>query len=92
MAIFAVMSQGDPAELAASVRQNFASNYFELEPGKWFITADGLTAKDVSYRLGMGEPSNLPGVVVTVEGYFGRARSDLWEWLKAKATATALHA
>lgn len=91
MAIFAVLSQGDPKPLGASIKEKFASDYFEFENGKWFVAADGLTAREMSQKLGLVDPSNLTGVVVTIDGYFGHARADLWEWLKVKSTPAKVH-
>jgi hypothetical protein len=85
MPIFAVMGLED-ARLGPKVKEQFP-DYFALGLDKWFVAANGATAASIARQLGMGpEDGSINGVVVTVGGYFGLARSDLWEWLKAKGS------
>jgi len=57
----------------------------QLEPGKWLISSSLVTSKDVSDRLAL--PASEVFIICPIRGYFGRARSDIWEWLGAKSTA-----
>lgn len=51
----------------------------------WLVAADGVTAKDVSDKLGMTDGTVGSGIVLTTAGYFGRAPTNVWEWMTAKA-------
>lgn len=55
-----------------------------IESGKWLITSSLVTSKDLSEKLAIAEPETF--IVCPIRGYFGRARSDIWEWLAAKSS------
>jgi hypothetical protein len=57
----------------------------QLEAGKWLVSSSMLTSKDVSDKLGL--PSSSTFIICPIRGYFGRARSDIWEWLAAKSSS-----
>jgi len=82
--LFAVMA--DPANQALPVRleEAFADNYIQIRPGQWFVVGTG-TANEISTKLKVtpGNESG-PAVIVAVSGYFGRASSQVWEWVAAK--------
>ena len=53
---------------------------------QWLIAAEG-TAREVSDKLGItGVEPPLIGssVVFGISGYFGRASSEMWEWIATK--------
>jgi len=57
----------------------------QLEPGKWLLTSSLVTSKDMSDQLGVSEAITF--IICPIRGYFGRTRSDVWEWLAAKSSA-----
>jgi len=57
----------------------------QLESGKWLLTSALVTSKDVSDQLGISGVVSF--IICPIRGYFGRTRSDVWEWLAAKSTA-----
>jgi hypothetical protein len=57
----------------------------QLESGKWLLTSALITSKDVSDQLGVSETTTF--IICPIRGYFGRTRSDVWEWLAAKSSA-----
>jgi hypothetical protein len=56
----------------------------QLEPGKWLLTSALVTSKDVADKLGISETVTF--IICPIRGYFGRTRSDVWEWLAAKSS------
>ena len=56
-----------------------------LEVGKWLVSSSLVTSKDVSDKLALSSTDTF--IICPIRGYFGRARSDIWEWLAAKSTA-----
>ncbi len=51
----------------------------------WFlITKSAITTKEVCDALGITDGSNGSGVIVRVENYYGRADTEVWEWIVAK--------
>ena len=82
--LFAVL--GDPGNgvLADAVAATFPGDYIEIRPGQWFVASTG-TAKEISDKLGV-TPGTAVGsaIVVSASGYYGRANSQIWEWVAAK--------
>lgn len=56
----------------------------QIEPGKWLLSsATLLTSKTVADKLNLQDSESF--IVFPVRGYYGRARTDIWEWLSAKS-------
>lgn len=87
--LFAVFSVSDPA----AVEQRLASLapwlFLPVGNGEWLIVApSATTTKELSDKLGMSEANPVTnGIVVRVDGYFGRAATSTWEWIAAKLGA-----
>ena len=51
----------------------------------WLVIAPvAVTTKELSDAFGITDGSVSAAVVVRVENYFGRANTDIWEWITAK--------
>ena len=85
--LFVVLSNRPNVDdaLEGSIKENFPGNFFPMSRGKWIVIGDG-TAKEVSDKLGITSVPQKIGsaVVFATSGYFGRASSDMWEWIAAK--------
>jgi hypothetical protein len=92
MTIFVLMMPTPQPALAQKVQAEFNGNSLSITDTQWLISASG-TAQEVSTRLGITDPTNPSaqpvgvGIVFATSGYFGRAPSNIWEWLKAKLEA-----
>jgi hypothetical protein len=82
--LFAVMADPSNQALPVALVQNFPTDHIQIRPGQWFVVGAG-TAKDISDKLKI-TPNNEtgPAVIVAVSGYYGRASSQVWEWVAAK--------
>lgn len=90
MALFFVTALYDPqATIETAIIQNFPKDYYKVTADKWFVSADSVTAKQMSDTIGLTDKpavaGNPTGIVISVGGYFGRAQPDLWEWIAAKS-------
>lgn len=90
MALFVVLAlKNSDALVEASIIEKFPAESYKIEDGKWLISADNMTAKQLSDRLGITDKpvstTTTQGAVFAIGGYFGRAQPDLWEWMAAKA-------
>ena len=83
MRVFAVIRLSEPVKVEAAVKQHFDKHSLKLSDQEWLVAGKG-TAKEVSDQLGISEGENGIGIVFRTEGYFGRAPSDIWEWIKTK--------
>lgn len=90
MTIFAIIGQpGENSEnLPAAVAREFPASHLEIAPRTWLIAAAG-TPIEVSNRLGVTDGTNGSAVVLEVTGYYGRASTNIWNWIKAKWEATS---
>jgi hypothetical protein len=84
MTVFAVINASNPTGLTQALNIHFPGNYLQIAPTEWLVAALGVTAKDVSDKLGITEGTSGSAIVLTTAGYFGRAPNNVWEWLSAK--------
>ena len=87
-AVFVVLSQHPNMDehLDAAIKEKFPGNFFFMGRAQWLVAAEG-TAREVSDKLGITgvEPPRVVSTVVFgVAGYYGRASSEMWEWVAAK--------
>ncbi len=92
MALFLVLATQQSAPLLDdSIQKRFAGNFYKVDDDKWFISTDLVTSKEISDAIGItADPplaDDVTGIVVALKGYYGRERSDLWEWIVAKSTS-----
>lgn len=52
----------------------------------WLIASSG-TAQELSNKLGVTEGDLGSTIIFSTAGYYGRAPSNIWEWIKAKLEA-----
>ena len=89
MAIFAVFRVMEPAKLAEAVKREVPVDCFDLGNGEWLVSAKGITAQQVSEKLGITSGVSGGAIVFGMAGYFGRGPTPTWDWIKAKAEATS---
>ncbi len=89
MTIFAVFAAAQPEKLSGAIAKHFPGNFTKVSDDSWFISADG-TSKDVSDKLGVTDGASGGAIVVSVSGYYGRASTPIWEWVKAKWEGSSL--
>lgn len=94
MTIFAVLLPNPQPDLANRIRAKFNGNSLQVTDTQILISTTG-TAYDVSVEIGLIDPDNpnTPAsgnaIVFATSGYFGRAPSNVWEWIKAKLETPA---
>jgi hypothetical protein len=54
---------------------------YRLKQDTWFAAFNG-TTRELAERLGIRGGERGAGVVVSIENYSGRTKTDLWEWLR----------
>lgn len=89
MTIFAVFAANQPDKLSSVIAKHFPDNFTMVSSDSWFISADG-TSKDVSDKLGVTDGTSGSAIVVSVSGYYGRASTPIWEWVKVKWEGSSL--
>ena len=74
--------------MEAALQKNYPNDHLAVGSGQWMLVAEG-TAKEISDKLGISDGTAGSGVIVSTSGYFGRAESNVWEWLTAKMRSAA---
>ncbi len=88
-ALFAVFAVSDAVAVDARLQTIAPWLYLNVGEGEWLLIAPtATTTKEVCERIGLGTAGSIAsGIVVRVEGYFGRASSSIWEWIATKTGA-----
>ena len=82
--LFAVMADPANEKLIAALQRSFPEDHIQIRAGQWFVVSAG-TAKEISDKLGVTPEAEIgAAVIVSVAGYYGRASSQIWEWVAAK--------
>jgi hypothetical protein len=84
MAIFVIFRVASLPQIEAALKEVFPNDHLQVGPGQWLVSAIG-TAKDVSDRLRISDGSRGAAMIFSMGNYFGRAPTDIWDWIKAKA-------
>jgi hypothetical protein len=90
MAAFAVISltEGNNAPLAAVIASAYPDAAIQMAPYAWFVAdAATTTTQEVGTKLNIQvvDGGIDSAVVIRVDGYWGRASRNLWEWLSLKS-------
>jgi len=84
MTIFVIIpTTADTAKLADAITAKLGPNAYLLPRGEWLASYEG-TSQDLSNVLGISEGTNGTGLVMSISGYYGRAPTAIWEWIKAR--------
>ena len=86
MAIYLLISLSDSAAALddAVLRSIGIEERHQIEPGKWLISSQKPTSKDISDLLGLSA-EKIIHFIAPIRGYFGLAKPDIWEWLASKS-------
>ena len=87
MIVYAVVGVSPAAGLGASIATAFPTDSFQVTPSFWLVAGSG-TAQEVSDKIGLTAGNLGSAVVFSTAGYFGRAPTNVWEWIKVKLEAT----
>jgi hypothetical protein len=89
MTIFAILLPTAQPAIAERITTAFQTDALRISDTQWLVSASG-TAAEIAARLGIVDLANPQaptlgtGIVFSTSGYFGRAPTNIWEWIKAK--------
>lgn len=81
MPIFAIIPMKDEHKLKNAMAKASVT-YLELPRGEYLVAFKG-TSIELSNQLGITDGSSGLAIVIAVGTYYGRASTDIWEWVKA---------
>ena len=82
MAVFYVTSLKGADRIGAIVSERFGTDSLEIQPGQWLVAYKG-TSQQLSDELGISDGSIGSCIIFAISGYWGRAPTSIWEWLKS---------
>ncbi len=89
--LFAVIASDNPEKLKARIIDLFPDTNLSVGDGQWLLVgASSMTTAEVAQKLSISSDESVSGaMVLSVNGYFGRAPMSIWEWLVAKMGDTS---
>jgi hypothetical protein len=86
--LFAIFAASNPEAMRQKLSASQDKFPFLSKPisdESWLVIApNAVTTKELSDMLGITDGTVSSAIVVRVENYFGRANTDIWEWITAK--------
>lgn len=86
MAIFLVVPTNGQDGIKKALADHKASNhldFIDLPKDGFFVSYSG-TSQELSNTIGISDGSSGTGVVVAVSSYFGRAPTNIWDWVQSR--------
>lgn len=84
--VFFLTAHSKPELVRERVRKLFSEeNRYDLTDDQWLVVFNG-TTQELAEQAGIrgGDNQIGTGLALSVTTYSGRAKTDLWDWLKAK--------
>ncbi len=89
MPIFVIFRVANAPKMEAALQQTFPNDYLKVSIGEYLVSSPG-TAKELSDRLMISPATGGtgPAMVFSMANYYGRASTEIWDWIKTKAEST----
>lgn len=89
MAIFLVVPTGDQTGIQKALLDHKGRgdlDFIDLPLAGFFVSYHG-TSQELSGLIGISDGSSGNGVVASVGSYYGRAPTNIWDWVKSRMEA-----
>lgn len=86
MAMFMIVPINNPAGIEQQLGSLKATNgldFIKLPTSGFMVSYNG-TSKELSNVLGITEGTSGTAVVASISSYYGRAPTDIWDWVKTR--------
>ena len=85
MQVFVAFNLSDPEAVRSRIASHYSQeNCYGSVPNCFFIATNGETTRQLATKIGLGDDGVSSGIVIPVTSYWGRDRSELWEWISVK--------
>jgi hypothetical protein len=88
MAIFVIFRVTQPAQLEAALKREFPNDHYKVADREWLVSGMG-SARAISDQLGISEGTSSSAIVFKMTNYFGRAPTEIWDWIQSKSEKTS---
>lgn len=92
MTVFVILLPTPAPAVIEGIKTAYPNDHFSISDTQWLVSTTG-TAMDVTSKIGVFDPQHPTrptignAVVFSTNGYFGRAPTNIWEWIKTKLEA-----
>jgi hypothetical protein len=84
MTLFVIIpTDPDPIEIEAEIAKLLPNDSYRLPQGEWVVRYSG-TTQELSNALLITDGSSENAVIFAISAYFGRAPTNIWEWVKTR--------
>jgi len=85
MAQFVVTGRDD-TKLGPAIQATYPNDHIKVWEGLWLVSDEAATAQEVCKKLNATEGALGTVIVTSINGYYGYAPKNVWEWLAVKGT------
>lgn len=84
MSIFVVLTLEENPQLETIIKEKFPEDSLKIAPNQWLVCSGG-TTQSLAEILLITDKEKGPGaaIVFSITNYWGRAATNIWEWLQA---------
>ena len=92
MTIFAILLPAPQPNLAAAIKRAYPQDHLMITETQWLVSSSG-TVIEVTAKVGIHDrdrpnnPSTGSAIVFAMSSYFGRAPTQIWDWIRSKLEA-----
>ena len=83
MAQFVVVARDD-SKIGPVLAEIYPNDHMQVWAGVWLVSDDAVTAQQVADKLKISDGVSGSAIVVSMNGYWGFAPKNVWEWLTVK--------
>lgn len=86
MSMFLIVPINNPAAIEQqlnSFKDSSSLDFIKLPVSGFMVSYHG-TSQELSNLLGITEGKSGTGVVASISSYYGRAPTDIWDWVKTR--------
>jgi hypothetical protein len=84
MSIFVIFRVSEVDKVKSALVETFPNDHLEVDIGQ-FLVSSNLSAEAISEKLKITDGINGNAIVFAMGSYYGRASTNIWDWIKAKA-------
>lgn len=92
MTIFAILLPSPQPALEEAIKTAYPNEYLSINSTQWLVSSSE-TAIEITAKIGVYDeknPTSPPtgnAVVFAISSYYGRAPTNIWDWIKSKLEA-----